>query len=112
MLDDETSRFEPVQGLGAGNRQTWQFVSVEGDLLIAISTSGTSPNIIAAVMEARRRGCKIIGMTGASGKKLAALSDLCIMVPSERTARIQELHITIAHIWCEMIDDSISGTGK
>ena len=84
----------------------------EGDLLIAISTSGTSPNIIAAVMEARRRGCKIIGMTGASGKKLAALSDLCIMVPSERTARIQELHITIAHIWCEMIDDSISGTAN
>ena len=84
----------------------------EGDLIIAISTSGVSPNIIAAVMEARRRGCKVIGMTGASGKKLAALSDLCIMVPSERTARIQELHITIAHIWCEMIDDSITGAGK
>ena len=84
----------------------------EGDLLIAISTSGTSPNIIAAVMEARRRGCRVIGMTGASWKKLAALSDLCIMVPSERTARIQELHITIAHIWCEMIDDSVTGTGK
>ncbi len=84
----------------------------EGDLLIAISTSGVSPNIIAAVMEARRRGCKVIGMTGASGKRLAALSDLCIMVPSERTARIQELHITIAHIWCEMIDDSITGAGK
>lgn len=82
-------------------------LAVEGDLLIAISTSGTSPNIIAAVMEARRLGCKVIGMTGSKGKKLASLSDLCIMVPSERTARIQEAHITIAHIWCEMIDLSV-----
>jgi D-sedoheptulose 7-phosphate isomerase len=79
-----------------------------GDVLIAISTSGTSPNVIAAVMEARRKGCKVIGMTGAKGKKLASLSDRCILVPSERTARIQEAHITIAHIWCEMIDRRIS----
>jgi D-sedoheptulose 7-phosphate isomerase len=76
----------------------------EGDCLIAISTSGTSPNVIAAIMEARRRGCSVIGMTGAKGKKLAGLCDVVIMVPSERTARIQEAHITIAHIWCEMID--------
>ncbi len=79
-------------------------LAVEGDLLIAISTSGNSPNIIAAVMEARRRGCKIIGLTGAKGKKLASLCDNVILVPSERTARIQEGHITIAHIWCEMVD--------
>lgn len=80
----------------------------EGDVLIAISTSGTSPNIISAVMAARDRGCKILGMTGAKGKKLASLCDACFMVPSERTARIQEAHITIAHIWCEMIDERIS----
>ncbi len=79
-----------------------------GDCLIAISTSGNSPNVIAAVMEARKRGCKIIGMTGQSGKKLAALSDACILIPSNRTARIQEAHITIAHIWCEMIDSRIA----
>ena len=76
----------------------------EGDLLIAISTSGNSRNVIAAVMAARSRGCKILGMTGAAGKKLASLADACIMVPSERTARIQEAHITIAHIWCETVD--------
>lgn len=79
-------------------------LAVDGDCLIAISTSGNSRNVIAAVMEARRKGGKIIGMTGAAGKKLASLCDACIMVPSERTARIQEAHITIAHIWCEMVD--------
>ncbi len=79
-----------------------------GDCLIAISTSGNSPNVIAAAMTARSIGATIIGLTGAKGKKLASLSDACIMVPSERTARIQEGHITIAHIWCEMVDRSIS----
>lgn len=80
----------------------------EGDCLIAISTSGNSPNIISAVMKARNIGCKVIGMTGAKGKKLASLCDSCILVPSERTARIQEIHISIAHIWCEIIDDKVS----
>lgn len=76
----------------------------EGDLLIAISTSGNSPNILSAVMTARSLNCKVLGMTGAKGKKLASLCDACLMIPSERTARIQEAHITIAHIWCEIID--------
>ncbi len=80
----------------------------EGDLLIAISTSGNSPNVISAVMKARQKGCKILGMTGAKGKKLASLCDKTVLVPSERTARIQEAHITIAHIWCEIIDEKIS----
>jgi D-sedoheptulose 7-phosphate isomerase len=77
----------------------------EGDLLIAISTSGNSPNVISAVMKARQQGCKILGMTGARGKKLASLCDTALIVPSDRTARIQEAHITIAHIWCEIIDE-------
>jgi len=75
-----------------------------GDLLIAISTSGNSPNVISAVMTARQIGCKILGMTGANGKKLASLSDDCLKISATRTARIQEAHITIAHIWCEIID--------
>jgi len=79
-----------------------------GDCLIAISTSGNSPNVIAAVMKAREKGCKVIGMTGSAGKKLAGLCDLCLMVPSARTARVQEAHITVAHIWCQMIEDSIT----
>ncbi len=84
-------------------------LAAEGDCLIAISTSGNSPNVIAAVMEARNRGCRVVGMTGAKGKKLASLSDASILVPSERTARIQEAHITIAHIWCEMVDNEVAG---
>lgn len=83
----------------------------EGDCLIAISTSGNSPNVIAAVMEARQRGCRIIGMTGENGKKLASLSDASLMVPSQRTARIQEVHITVAHIWCEMVDHLLNFEG-
>ena len=83
-------------------------LATEGDCLIAISTSGNSPNVIAAVMTARERGCSIIGMTGQNGKKLAGLSDECILVPSTRTARIQETHILIAHIWCELIDHKYS----
>jgi D-sedoheptulose 7-phosphate isomerase len=74
------------------------------DLLIALSTSGNSANVTAAVMSARQIGCKTIGMTGNSGKKLASLCDACIMVPAARTARIQEAHITIGHIWCELVD--------
>ena len=83
-------------------------LAAEGDCLIGISTSGNSPNVIAAVMAARRKGCRIIGMTGAKGKKLTALCDAALMVPSERTARIQEAHITVAHIWCEIVDEAIS----
>lgn len=82
----------------------------EGDLLIAISTSGDSPNVIAAVMSARRLGCKVVGLTGEKGKKLASLCDLCVMVPATRTARIQEAHIFIAHVWCEVLDSRLRGT--
>lgn len=83
-------------------------LAAEGDCMIAISTSGNSPNVISAVMSAREKGCRVIGMTGIKGKKLASLCDEALLIPSERTARIQEAHITIAHIWCEMIDKLIS----
>lgn len=76
----------------------------EGDCLIAISTSGESENVIAAAMAARDRRCRIVGMTGEKGRKLASLSDACLLVPSSRTARIQEAHIAVAHIWCALIE--------
>ncbi|MBK8150690.1 MAG: SIS domain-containing protein [Acidobacteria bacterium] len=79
-----------------------------GDVLVAISTSGNSANIIAAVMKARQMGLKTIGLTGSGGKKLASLCDQAILVPSPRTARIQEAHITIAHLWCEFIDKELT----
>ncbi|MDQ3322410.1 MAG: D-sedoheptulose 7-phosphate isomerase [Acidobacteriota bacterium] len=75
-----------------------------GDVLIAISTSGNSPNVNQAAMTARRNGLKTLGLTGANGKKLASLCDSAILIPAERTARIQEAHITVGHIFCELID--------
>ncbi len=80
----------------------------EGDVLIAISTSGNSPNVLKAIMSARNAGCKVVGLTSGNGRKMAALCDSCVMVPAERTSRVQEAHITIGHIWCEIIDRAIS----
>jgi D-sedoheptulose 7-phosphate isomerase len=79
-------------------------LAAPGDLLVCISTSGNSDNVLAAAMAARERGCRTIGLTGANGKRLASLCDVTVLVPSTRTARIQEAHIAIGHIWCEMVD--------
>ncbi|MCB1022990.1 MAG: SIS domain-containing protein [Acidobacteria bacterium] len=76
----------------------------KGDVLIAISTSGNSPNILKAIMTARKIGCTVIGLTSGKGRKMAALCDACVLVPGEKTSRIQEAHIAIAHIWCERVD--------
>ena len=75
-----------------------------GDVLIAISTSGNSPNILAAVREARELGCVTIGLTGAGGGELASICDVAVVIPSSRTSRVQEAHITIGHLWCEIVD--------
>jgi phosphoheptose isomerase len=75
-----------------------------GDVLIAITTSGKSPNVVAAARAARERGMKIIGLTGAAGADFVASCDGGVAVPSTNTARIQECHITIGHVLCEMLD--------
>ena len=75
-----------------------------GDLLLALSTSGTSANVIKAAETAHRLGCKVIALTGAGAEPLASLCDLAVVVPSKRTSRVQEAHITIGHLWCELID--------
>ena len=79
-------------------------LAVAGDVLIAISTSGKSTSIVKAAERARALGCKTIALTGCSGEPLAAACDLAVVVPSERTSRVQEAHITIGHLWCEMVD--------
>jgi D-sedoheptulose 7-phosphate isomerase len=81
-----------------------------GDLLIAISTSGKSPNIVRAVEAAKTLGCQTLALTGCSGEPLASLCDFALVVASDRTARVQEAHITIGHLWCEMVDRAV-GTG-
>jgi D-sedoheptulose 7-phosphate isomerase len=85
-------------------------LAVSGDLLIAISTSGQSANVLKAAEKAREIGCQVIGMTGKTREPLAALCDICVAVPSERTSRVQEAHITIGHLWCEMVDQMNPGT--
>jgi D-sedoheptulose 7-phosphate isomerase len=76
----------------------------QGDLLIAISTSGKSPNVNRAAEKARELGCSTIALTGADGVPLSTICDCSLVVPSQRTSRVQEAHITIGHIWCEMVD--------
>ena len=75
-----------------------------GDVAVAISTSGRSPNVLAGVQVAREIGLTTIGLTGGDGGELARLVDIPIVVPSTDTARIQECHITIGHIFCEAVE--------
>jgi D-sedoheptulose 7-phosphate isomerase len=82
-------------------------LAVAGDVLIAISTSGKSTSIVKAADKARALGCRTIALTGCSGEPLAAHCDLAVVVPSERTSRVQEAHITIGHLWCEMVDEAL-----
>lgn len=78
-----------------------------GDVAIAISTSGNSPNVLRAVEAARARGIQTIGLTGRNGGRLAALVDLALTVETESTQRIQETHITIGHILCELVEEAL-----
>lgn len=79
------------------------------DVLIAITTSGNSANILKAVETARDKGIFVIGLTGEDGGKLKDVADLVIMVPSNNTARIQEAHITIGHIICHLVEKELFG---
>ncbi len=88
-----------LQGLGA-----------EGDALIAISTSGNSPNIIKAVETAKSKNIKVIGFLGGNGGKLLDKIDVPILIPSHNTQRIQEGHITVGHILCELTEDELYGS--
>jgi D-sedoheptulose 7-phosphate isomerase len=81
----------------------------EGDVLIGLSTSGNSENVIRAFQGAQRKSIITVGLTGESGGKLALLSDFIIRVPSADTPRIQEAHILIGHIICEMIEGNLFG---
>lgn len=91
---------------GVFSRQV-EALSGSGDVLIAISTSGRSENIIRAVEQAKKRDCQTIALTGASGEPLSSLCDLSVRVPSVRTARVQEGHITIGHLWCELVEATL-----
>jgi D-sedoheptulose 7-phosphate isomerase len=76
-----------------------------GDLVVGLSTSGNSPNIVKALKKATERGALTVGMTGRSGGEMKALCDICICVPSDVTARIQEAHLLVEHLVCQRIEE-------
>lgn len=78
-----------------------------GDLLIGISTSGRSASILRAMARARALGSKVIGLTGKTGGEMPASSDLCLQVPTDETPRIQEMHILIGHILCQICERAL-----
>ena len=79
-----------------------------GDVLLAISTSGNSANILRAIQAARQSKVKVIGLTGDSGGAMRMACDLCLCVPSKSTPRIQEMHIMIYHAICELLEERLA----
>jgi len=82
-------------------------IGFEGDVVIGMSTSGNSPNVVKAFEIAREKGIITIGMTGEDGGKLRALSDILFDIPSKTTPRIQECHMLLGHIICELVEANI-----
>ena len=83
-----------------------------GDVALAISTSGNSPNVLRAVSAAKEIGIKTVGLTGRNGGTLAQVSDVALIVEAESTQHIQETHITIGHILCEIVEDALHPAGE
>jgi D-sedoheptulose 7-phosphate isomerase len=86
-----------------------QALGRKGDVFIAISTSGNSPNILKAIEAAKSIGLVVIGLTGRTGGKMKALCDVCLCAPSDSTPRIQECHLVIEHSLCACIEESLFG---
>lgn len=79
----------------------------QGDLLVGITTSGNSENILEALKAAKAKGVTTLALTGSHGGQAKTLADQCVCVPSDRTCRIQEIHLTLGHIWCEMVEEAL-----
>jgi D-sedoheptulose 7-phosphate isomerase len=87
-----------------------QALGQPGDVAVAISTSGNSANVLEGVKEARKRNLKVVGLTGKDGGALAQQADVTIRIPSTSTARIQECHIAIGHLFCELVETELFGS--
>lgn len=83
-------------------------IAKKEDVAIGISTSGRAKNVLKAVQEAKKLGLKTISLTGKDGGELSKITDISIIVPSNITARIQEAHITIGHIVCELVEEAFT----
>jgi len=82
-------------------------LAVPGDLIVGISTSGNSPNVLLALELAREKGCHTVGLLGKDGGSIKNLCDLALIVPTDDTPRVQEGHITIIHIVCDLLEKSM-----
>jgi len=89
------------------DRQT-QALANSGDVIIGISTSGNSANVISALKLGQELGCKTIGLTGRTGGSMNEVCDINLVVPSDNTPRIQEMHILIGHTICQIIDNELT----
>lgn len=99
-----TAYINDVDGFGAFAQQLFGF-GREGDVFLAISTSGNSANILNAAVVAKASNIKVIALTGAGGGKLAKVADVTVKVPETETYKIQELHLPIYHCWCLLLED-------
>jgi len=91
-------------GLGAVFERQVEALGNAGDVLLAISTSGASENVMRAARRARAARMTVVGLTGAGGDGLAACCDLCIRVPSSQTQQVQEAHLAIGHVVCALVE--------
>lgn len=82
-------------------------LAVPGDLVVGISTSGNSPNVLLALGLAREQGCRTVGLLGKDGGSIKAVCDLALIVPTDDTPRVQEGHITIIHIVCDLLEKNL-----
>jgi D-sedoheptulose 7-phosphate isomerase len=79
----------------------------EGDVAIGISTSGNSPNVLLGLQKARQKGLYTIALSGGAGGKMKTAAEISLIVPSQQTPRIQEAHITIGHVICELVEEAL-----
>ncbi|MEA5113270.1 MAG: D-sedoheptulose 7-phosphate isomerase [Geobacteraceae bacterium] len=88
-------------------RRQIEALAVEGDVVIGISTSGESPNVVSALSLAREMGCRTIGLLGKNGGKIGGMVDIDLTVPAQDTPRIQEGHIFMIHVLCDMLEQDL-----
>jgi len=96
-------------GFDAVFRRQVEALARQGDVVIGISTSGSSPNVLSALCLAREMGCRTVGLLGKDGGSIRDLVDIELTVPGHDTPRIQEGHITVIHILCELVEQALFG---
>jgi D-sedoheptulose 7-phosphate isomerase len=90
-------------------RRQVEALAVEGDVVVGISTSGGSPNVVSALGLARESGCRTIGLLGKSGGEIRGMVDIDLTVPGQDTPRIQECHIFMIHVLCDLVEQGLFG---